>query len=561
MDGVDTLLRQTGSSEDGAAEVPAPAELLDAFASGNPRLAEQALERYAAVADKTPFREQLLKRLGQERHDGTRAWIATALADDGDPACRDALLAFVRGDALPAPPTRGQRRAACYTRLFCLRGLDRLAATPQDAETLHALLQTLVAEPDEDPLVSAAASLLLATRYDDESQLPQVEATIRAYGSEFRGPRCALRALREFPHRALRDAAVDALRNSRYTDHRLQAIRALGGFPGDRKAVTELCEVAEAAPDSFLRLEAVVSLGRVGHPDSLPTLLRALRDDNAEVRVQAADALLAVVADRTRAVQAIVERALSAEALSAERELLLDAVRRLDGERSIAAELLRKEMSSEDQARVRVAEAMLISLGGWAAVQRLSQRRTTLQELDSLLRQSEDVVKETFRDTITQARRNFYFAMVVNIAVFVLGIAFVAIAMKNVVGDPERFSAWVLPGATGVLGILVSMFFNDPRRHAREDLTALMNVNVIFLGFLRQVNQIDATFKHAFMEQAGFGPAQMKETVAELEHAVATTLAAAQAHLGAAADPKAAAGDDASEAREPAPVGAAGLAH
>ena len=54
-------------------------------------------------------------------------------------------------------------------------------------------------------------------------------------------------------------------------------------------------------------------------------------------------------------------------------------------------------------------------------------------------------------------------------------------------------------------GILITMFFNNPRRNAREDLTTLMNVNVIFLGFLRRLNQIDATFKYAYIESRSFG--------------------------------------------------------
>jgi hypothetical protein len=43
-------------------------------------------------------------------------------------------------------------------------------------------------------------------------------------------------------------------------------------------------------------------------------------------------------------------------------------------------------------------------LGGWAAVHRLSQRRSTLESLDEILKQSEEVVRTTFADTIRQAR-------------------------------------------------------------------------------------------------------------------------------------------------------------
>jgi hypothetical protein len=242
------------------------------------------------------------------------------------------------------------------------------------------------------------------------------------------------------------------------------------------------------------------------------------------VRVQAAYALRAVFGSAEEVVAALVQRALEVTDDRAACGYVVEAIRLVDDDRSLAAEVLRKEMGSENQARARAAEEVLINLGGWAAIQRLSQRRATLRELDALLERSEEVVKDTFRDTIRQARLNFYFAMAVNVIVVLVGIVLIGIAIAHLLDDPERLAAWILPGATGVIGILVNMLFNDPRRNAREDLLSLMNVNVLFLGFLRQVNQIDATFKHAYLENTEFGTTAMRQTLAELERAVATTL-------------------------------------
>jgi hypothetical protein len=56
-------------------------------------------------------------------------------------------------------------------------------------------------------------------------------------------------------------------------------------------------------------------------------------------------------------------------------------------------------------------------------------------------------------------------------------------------------------------------------------------VNVIFLGFLRQLNEIDATFKHAYIERHEFGASDMRETVRQIEAAVAQALNMAARHL------------------------------
>ena len=58
-----------------------------------------------------------------------------------------------------------------------------------------------------------------------------------------------------------------------------------------------------------------------------------------------------------------------------------------------------------------------------------------------------------------------------------------------------------------------------------------MNINVIFLGFLRRLNQIDATFKHAYIESRDFGTTQMHETVQEIEEAVTQALNMARSYL------------------------------
>jgi hypothetical protein len=79
------------------------------------------------------------------------------------------------------------------------------------------------------------------------------------------------------------------------------------------------------------------------------------------------------------------------------------------------------------------------------------------------------------------------------------------------------------------------MFFNNPRKNAREDLTTLLNVNVMFLGFLRRINQIDATFKYKYIESRSFGTADMDQTVKQIDEAVIQTLSMAQNYL---IDPK-----------------------
>ena len=103
-----------------------------------------------------------------------------------------------------------------------------------------------------------------------------------------------------------------------------------------------------------------------------------------------------------------------------------------------------------------------------AAVQKISQRRNTLENLDKLLSQSEEAIKDTFRDTINQTRRNFYFAMGVNIIIVIVGLFLISIAINQLIQKPERLETWVIPGGAGLFGIMITMFFNNPRQNARQ---------------------------------------------------------------------------------------------
>lgn len=513
-----------------------PEELFDAFASGDRRRQDAAIESLRRLDDRQPFLERAAEELTRplaERggSDPIRAWAATALAVIGGGAALDALFAFLEGGISPVPNVY-PRRYAKYTRFFSLLAADKLAEGQGRGAEFDALVKAIATDEEGEDVLVIAAALLIQQSRGSRAAADELERRLLLYREQrFWKTWGALRALRECrPVPQLRDAVLEVCERSLFRDHRAQAVRALCVYVEDARVAATLANIARTSPDDFLRLEAVRSLERVRESTTAPTLLDALRDPNAEVRVRAAFALAAVVGSSEEGVKRIVIRALEFTVDETSRKHLLDGVRSLEGQK-IAADILRTEMGSEDRQRARQAEQLLIDLGGSAAVQRLRERRATLQDLDKLLESSERVVRDSFQKTMKQAAFNYTFAMVVNAIIVGVGVALIAVAIIHVVGNPDRLESWVVPGAAGVFGILVNMFLNDPRRNAREDLTALMNVNVIFLGFIRQVNQIDAAFKHAYIEDTGFGIEELAATVEKLDSAVRRTLAASETYL------------------------------
>lgn len=79
--------------------------------------------------------------------------------------------------------------------------------------------------------------------------------------------------------------------NSRNTKERINAVKALGGLPGDVHAA-ELAEEAIADKDADVRAAAALTLGRIGSVRSIPLLREALKDKDIKVAFAASSGLL-----------------------------------------------------------------------------------------------------------------------------------------------------------------------------------------------------------------------------------------------------------------------------
>jgi HEAT repeat protein len=477
-----------------------------------------AVQAIASDADHAQVVASAQEFVRTERYDEVRAWGINVLELVPDASSFDFLMGFIK-----AGRDAGRRRRAKYSRLYSLKALDALADSDEQRDKLDKLIEARWSDDAEDALPRAYAAVLGVKRNRREARV-QLETMFEGGGDSFWLPFMVLRALRECP---VPVAAAFLLERARdkggYVEIRHRAIEQLAAYEPTSEIVRAVGEVLAGDENEYLRLSAAVTLGLLGDHGARQDLISGVADSNAEVRVQATRALEKCVG-RDDAVTILVASALTGEDGRAPIGPFVDALRLLDADRTRSTAALSKELGSEDRSRAQRAESILLELGGWSAVQRLSQRRATLEQLDSLLEESEAVVQRTFEATVKQAQRNFYFALVVNALVVAIGVALSVIAIIHLVQTPEDLQAWLLPGAGGVIGLLINLTFNNPRNNARDDLATLVNVNVLFLGFLRQLNEIDATFKHAYIEGGDFGVKDMKETVGRIDATVASTL-------------------------------------
>src|SRR5467141_1224666 len=234
---------------------------LDAFEAAGPEESARLLKflRASGLIEKRIFEARQLT--GWRR---TRALVALGRtrAPEGIPALAEGL-----------------RDLTLETRLAALRGLGRMASPQAAAEILAWLGEQGLTVPDL-PLQSA---LLQCCAERPQLLLPYVQ---HAEGS-----------LREILGRVLGEIATPSLgldllqfAGDDLDELRAAAARALSHTKSGL-AFDLLNELARD-PIWFVRLRAIVSLGKFSDPRAIPSLLRGLTDSNRLVRLRAAEALV-----------------------------------------------------------------------------------------------------------------------------------------------------------------------------------------------------------------------------------------------------------------------------
>ncbi len=339
-------------------------ELFEIFRKNDIETGRKALQDFKKEKNKDAFLEPTMRYLRQEGNDVLRAWGATVLEFTGGPAALSALL-----DLWNEAKDKNMKRGFRFTRFFVMKAIVKIAQTDTDQVKIGEILGRAWEDSDEHYLVRAGASALLAL--EGRREPLEFIRNLLAKVDEFWPCWAALRALREFPVPAIVDDLVHVMRSSPYIDHRREAILSLGLYPGNLTAARALGDILVTNRVRYLRLTAVHSLSLLHNPVTQPELVNALQDEDAEIRAQSSAALLTFL-HREQAVSIVVQEALREETNELALLHLVEALRRLDPDRTCATENLSKELGGQDRRRAEIAERVLIELGGWRAVQRLA---------------------------------------------------------------------------------------------------------------------------------------------------------------------------------------------
>jgi hypothetical protein len=446
-----------------------------------------------------------------------------------------------------------------WARFWALEGL----IYAQPAQNLVETAKTIYDVQDEAPVVKSLARAVLAS-HGDEKAVDDIRNILKADDSEERW--AVLRGLRVIPKlvpTAVRElcAIVD---KGLYVDSTFDAIVALGKLPAESPH-------AEAAAESLqsylvnhrwpmqesMRTRALIGLGNLQVERTAAVLIEELQDDSPAIVHAASQALEKVLGVRTATARLLeVSSKAGPEAVTR----FANALRWMD--RKEVVEALEAVILTSSDAQQMFAKDLLSEVGGQYAFQKLRARTDAASKYGAALEQAEEKIRSLFETSIQEAQHGFRIATRMDVTVFTVGIALIALSAVLVLRQGQGLEKWAgVSGGAGVLTVLYSVLIAKPRDQVRDAVDHLMYLKVVFLGYLRQLHQTDQAFTRRLLDDERLPAAELKhfgDLVAATMTSAISSLASRGTSRGAAGNVMPApnpAGPN-PEAQSPAPPGA-----
>jgi hypothetical protein len=152
-----------------------------------------------------------------------------------------------------------------------------------------------------------------------------------------------------------------------------------------------------------------------------------------------------------------------------------------------------------------LAQKLISEMGGANAIKKLEVRKMLKDSYSDRISKAQKDVENMFHTTIIDAKRGFNASMIMEILIFLSGLSLIIVSGYMAIFNGAQSSMhWIGTASTGgggILGIMYSLFISKPREKVKENVTHLMFLKIIFLGYLRELNQVDQCFNHYILDE------------------------------------------------------------
>lgn len=194
---------------------------------------------------------------------------------------------------------------------------------------------------------------------------------------------------------------------------------------------------------------------------------------------------------------------------------LSNALKWMSSKDTSVLEALEDKMYRGDTEAIRdIARRLISEMGGANAIKKLEIRKILKDSYTDRINKAQQDIERMFHTTIIDAKRGFNISMSMEILVFLSGLSLLLLSgYMAVLNDDDSVGKWAgtsASGGTGLLSILYTLFISKPREKVKDNVTHLMYLKIIFLGYLRELNQIDQSFNQHILEEEIISSEKMK---------------------------------------------------
>jgi HEAT repeat protein len=277
-------------------------------------------------------------------------------------------------------------------------------------------------------------------------------------------------------------------------------IDALGAI-GDSNTTSALLPLLQdTAQSRTIHLSVLQALSQICRPNdkqALDVLLSAICYSDRVVSFAATDTLLKLAA-KTDAAQLVIDTGLQQDAA--------DRLNRVaDALRVIGSPDTVKLLTSikGDSVKEGRAQNLLEQVGGKQAVEALvNQRIEALDQSRQRVRDYDAQALAIFESTVTEAKKGFVISLWMSGMIFAIGIALLVgsiyiMFQPNIQLGQQIFG---VGGALTGLGSILAMFYKGPVERIERSVANLVQTEIAFLGYIRQVTQVTAMFEREYLD-------------------------------------------------------------
>jgi hypothetical protein len=245
-------------------------------------------------------------------------------------------------------------------------------------------------------------------------------------------------------------------------------------------------------------------------------LMKELKTDNPFIVREAALALENILGIETacdRIVETIIK--LSPDSIAG----YGDALRWMERKNKNVVEVLEAIMQSGQPQEQDTARMLLREIGGVEALKKLDTRARTAEDAMKLMARSEKGIQDQFNSSIIKARQGFNVAMAMDVTIFLMGVLLIVSSATLILVKGETLDAWIGAGAGAAGGggavatALNNTFIAKPREKIVKNTDHLMYLQLIYLGYTHQLNEIGLAYSRHIVEGKNVDPAITTEYI------------------------------------------------